>query len=83
MKHFRVWIGILPRSSRVRVEGTENAQWLLARLSRSFVFKSSEPICEEETGCTFQVPNNSLNSHSGLKHLLNSIPEVNMMLEPA
>jgi hypothetical protein len=85
MKSFRVWIGTLDRSSRVRVEGSENTQWLLTRLSRSFVFKSSEPVCEESTGdcCTFQVPYNSLTSRCGLERLLRTIPEVNMTLEPA
>jgi hypothetical protein len=69
----------------VRVEGSENTQWLLTRLSRSFIFKSSEPVCEETTGdcCTFQVPYNSLTSRRALEHLLGTIPEVHMMLEPA
>jgi hypothetical protein len=69
----------------VRVEGSENTQWLLTRLSRSFVFKSSEPVFEDATGdcCTFQVPYNSLTSRSALERLLGTIPEVHMLLEPA
>lgn len=85
MKSFRVWIRSLDRSSRVRVEGIANTEWLLSCLSRSFVFKSSEPVCEEATGdcCTFKVPYDSFNSHSGLKRVLGAIPEVNVMLDPA
>jgi hypothetical protein len=69
----------------VRVEGSENTRWLITRLSQSFIFKSSEPVCEDESSkcCTFQVPYNSLISHRGLERLLGAIPEVNMMLDPA
>lgn len=85
MKNFRVWTRSLGSSSRVRVEGSANTQWLIARLSQSFIFKSSEPVWEDASDacCTFQVPYNSLVSRSGLERLLGGIPEVNMMVEPA
>lgn len=85
MKVFRVWTRSLGSSSRVRVEGSENTRWLIARLSQSFVFKSSQPVHEDATSacCTFEVPYGSLTSRSGLEQLLGTIPEVNMMLDPA
>lgn len=85
MKSFRVWIRSLGASSRLRVEGSENTQWFIAQLSQSFVFKSSEPVSEDEEHacCTFQVPYCSLISRPGLERLLRTIPEVNVMLEPA
>ena len=84
-KVFRVWTRSLGSSSRVRVEGSDNTQWLIARLSQSFIFKSSEPIWEDAATacCTFDVPYGSLTSRSALERLLDGIPEVNMMIEPA
>jgi len=84
MNVFRVWARSLGNASRVRVEGNENTRWLLARLSRSFIFKSSEPVCEEmDTAfCTFRVPYSSQVSRSILEKLLAAIPEVDLMLEP-
>jgi hypothetical protein len=85
MKVFSVWIRSLGSSSRVRVEGADNTKWLLTRLSQSFIFKSSEPVSQESasTCCTFDVPYGSLISRVGLERLIGSIPEVNMMREPA
>jgi hypothetical protein len=85
MKSFRVWIRSLGRSSRVRVEGSENTRWLIARLSQSFIFKSSEPVCEDASNacCTFEVPYGSLTSRAQFERLLGTIPEVNMIPEPA
>jgi hypothetical protein len=85
MKSFRVWVRSLGGASRLRVEGSENTEWLIGRLSQSFVYKSSEPVSEDEEHacCTFQVPYCSLISRSGLERLLGTIPEVKVMLEPA
>jgi hypothetical protein len=81
---FRVWVRWLGGGSRVRVEGTENASWLLGRLSQSFVFKSSEPIRLERDGlsCTFEVPYSSQTSRSTFERLLATIPEVKLLAEP-
>jgi hypothetical protein len=63
----------------------DNVQWLLGRLSQSFVFRTFEPI-EELAGssqCTFQVPCNPPLSPATLRRLLNAIPEVQLLREPA
>jgi hypothetical protein len=81
-KRFRVWLGSRDRSSRLRVEGTENTRWLIEQLSHSFAFKSCEPVADDPSGdCTFTVPYNSLVSASGLQRLLRSMPEVSLALE--
>ena len=51
MKMFNVWISRADDAFGVRVDGLENANWLLCRLSDFFVFKTSEPLHE--------VPNSS------------------------
>jgi hypothetical protein len=85
MNAFRVWERSLGNASRVRVEGLQNARWLLARLAQSLVFEGGEPVCEV-TGpnlCTFRVPYSSALSRSALAKLLGGIPEVRLMREPA
>jgi hypothetical protein len=84
MNAFRVWIQPLVSVCRVRVDGIRNAQWLLNRLSQSFVFKSCEPMNDDvATACSsFQVPYNSQVSGAKFAKLLAAIPEVNLMLEP-
>ncbi len=60
MNNFPVWIRPLFGGCRVRVDTMKNAQWLLNRLSQSFVFKSSEAIHDDgATSFTFQVPHSS------------------------
>ena len=85
MNAFRVWIRSLGNASRVRVEGDENARWLLGRLSQSFVFKSSEPVraARDPSCCTFRVPYGSQVSRDRVERLLATIPEVTLMTEPA
>lgn len=85
MSGFRVWIRPLGQACRVRVDGRENAKWLLDRLGKAFVFKSSEPVRAEENTpfCTFLVPCNSQVSHSSIARLLGKIPEVTLNMEPA
>jgi hypothetical protein len=85
MTAFRVWIRSLGNASRVRVEGSDNARWLIGRLSRSFVFKSSLPVREERDSvcCTFEIPYNSQTTRSTFERLLATIPEVTLMAEPA
>ena len=85
MNPFRVWIRPLGSNCRVRVDGIKNAGWLLDRLSRSFVFKSSEPINEDDSSScsTFRVPYSSQMPRSTFEKLLTGIPEVRLMTEPA
>ena len=85
MTAFRVWTRSLGTALRVRVEGGENATWLLGRLSQSFIFKSSEPVRQEDDGlaCTFQLPYGSQTSRSAFEKLLARIPEVTLMMDPA
>ena len=85
MNAFPVWIRPLGNNCRLRVDGIKNAQWLLDRLSRSFVFKTSDPMDEEQgsTCCAFRVAYSSQTSRRGLEKLLVAIPEVKLMTEPA
>jgi hypothetical protein len=85
MNPFQVWIRPWGSGARMRVESMANATLLLDRLSRSFVFKGSEPVNEEECFpcCTFRVPCNSQMSYTRFKKLLDGIPEVAMMMDPA
>lgn len=85
MKVFRVWVTRLESTSRLRVDGLENAKWLLRRLSASFVFKTSEPIDEvrDSGDCTFRVAHSSQISARQLEKLLAEIREVHLLPEPA
>jgi hypothetical protein len=85
MNAFRVWLRPLGGVCRVRVDGISNTQWLLDRLGRSFIFKTSDPVNEEEGSscCTFRLAYNSQVSHRAFERLLVAIPEVNLMTEPA
>jgi len=85
MKTFRVWIRPLGDFCRFRVDGIDNAQWLLGQLSQSFVFRTFEPMGEMDgsTQCTFQVPCHGPMSPAVLQKLLRAIPEVQLMRELA
>jgi len=85
MNMFRVWIRPLGEGCRVKVDGMQNARWLLDRLSQSFVFKSSESIIDDEaSSCsTFRVAYSSQNPRSRFEKLLAAIPEVKLILDPA
>jgi len=85
MSRFSVWIRPLGSVCRVRVDGMQNARWLLHRLGQSFVFKSSESINDDEgsSRSTFHVPYSSRMSRSAFESLLAAIPEVTLMLDPA
>ena len=85
MSLFHVWIRPLSSACRVRVDGMQNAKWLLNRLSESFVFKTSEPLDDDvATACSsFQVQYGSQMSGPKFAKLLAGIPEVYLMLEPA
>jgi hypothetical protein len=84
MKAFRVWIRRLDGACRLRVDGLENADWLLRRLSHSFVFKTSEPLHDmrDSSDCTFCVAHNAQLPGPAFEKLLAGIAEVKLMLEP-
>lgn len=84
MVPFRVWICPSGDVCQFRVDGIKNADWLLSRLSREFVFKTREPIREESgsSRCSFQVPYGRSLPHARLERLLASIPPVQLMMEP-
>ena len=85
MNAFSVWIRPLGSVCRVRVDGMQNTRWLLDRLGQSSVFKSSEPISDDEgsSRSTFHVPYSSRMSRSAFENLLAAVPEVTLMLDPA
>jgi hypothetical protein len=84
MNAINVWLRPLGDFCRVRVDGIENARWLLDRLSQSFVFKTFEPFAETmgSSVCSFQVPYNPPLSRSKFERLLAAIPEVHLSREP-
>ncbi len=81
MEKFKVWIRSAENKCRLQVDGTGNAQWLLDRLGRSFVFKTADPMNEEQgtSHCSFQVAYNYQMSPRVLEKLLGGIPEVRLM----
>ena len=85
MNAFCVWVRPLGGNCRVRVDGVKNAQWLLDRLGHSFVFKTADPMNEEDGSscCTFRVAYDFQTSRRGLERLLAAIPEVKLMADPA
>jgi hypothetical protein len=85
MSGFRVWIRSLAEDSRVRVDGMQNARWLLARLGRSFIFKSAKPINDDEgpSSCVFHLGYSSQMSRPTLEKALTAIPEVELISDPA
>jgi hypothetical protein len=84
MRSFRVWIRPDGDFCQVRVDGRNNLQRLLKGLSESFVFKTFDPVTEDEAAiCSFLVPYNPPLSRSSFVKLLAAMPEVRLMAEPA
>jgi hypothetical protein len=85
MRAFRVWIRPNGDFCHVRVESKLNAQRLLVCLSQSFVFKTFDPMTEEEGSsfCNFLIPYNPPLSRSSFVKLLTAIPDVRLMSDPA
>lgn len=83
MKAFNVWLRRQDGASQVRLEAIENAEWLIDRLSASFVFKTCEPLYErrDSTECTFRIAHNSQLSGPRLERLLSGIHEVRLLRE--
>ena len=84
MNSFRVWIRPLGNSCRVRVDGIDNAHWLLSRLSRQFVFKTGKPVREDPDSnfCSFLVSYTPPLTPGQFEEILASIPPVELMLDP-
>jgi hypothetical protein len=82
---FRVWLSPLGATCKVRVDGIDNANWLVNGLRQSFVFESSEPVSDlDGTGCcTFDVVYCSPACFRTLERLLTAIPEVEVTLDLA
>jgi hypothetical protein len=68
----------------VIAEGEANSKWLLKCLSRSFAFKTSEPLIVSGSGdyCTFRLAYGSHLSHRDLEGLLLGIPGVRLRIAP-
>jgi hypothetical protein len=83
MDKFRVWVCRIDGATCLRVDGLENAHWLLGRLSDFFVFKTCEPLCNASAASayTFRVADNSQMSAARLGRVLAGISEVNMIVE--
>jgi len=85
MDTFRVWIHPMGGTCQVRVDGIENTKWLIHRLGQFFVFKTAEPVKEDEGSscCSFRVADSSQISRHRFERLLGAIPEVKLVLELA
>jgi hypothetical protein len=83
MDKFRVWVCRTDGATSLRVDGLENAHWLLGRLSDFFIFKTCEPIrnASDASAYTFHVADNSQMSAARLGRVLAGISEVNMIIE--
>ncbi len=80
MKAFDVWVNSKRDVCRVRVEGLKNALWLLDRLSKAFVFKTSEALEEDlsSSSFSFSVIHNFQMTQPKFERLLGSIPQVRL-----
>jgi hypothetical protein len=85
MDSFKVWSSRSDGATCLRVDGLENANWLIRRLSDFFVFKTSEPVrnVPDSSACAFRVAHNSSLSGKQFDRLLAGILEVNLVVEPA
>jgi hypothetical protein len=81
MDTFQVWVRPSDYEFLVCVDGIENARWLIDQLGRSFVFRSAQPIYQEQSStlCSFQVPRHAQLPFSKFKKLLGEIPQVTML----
>jgi hypothetical protein len=59
----------------------ENARWLIDQLGRSFVFRSAQPIYQEQSStlCSFQVPCHEQLPYSKLQKILAAMPQVTLL----
>ena len=83
MNTFDVWLRpSAHRTCRVRVDGKENANWLLARLSMVYVTKTNDPIQQEADSpfYTFDVLYPQQFTHYMFEELLEAIPPVSLQM---
>lgn len=80
MKAFEVRVSSKRDVCHVRVDGLKNTLWLLDRLSRRFVFKTSEALKEDASSSwfSFSVIHNFHMTQTKFERLLASIPEVRL-----
>jgi hypothetical protein len=85
MTGFRVWIRSIADDCRVRVDGMQNARWLLTQLGRSFIFKNAQPINDDggPSSCVFHLRYSSQMSRPTLEKTLAAIPEVQLLSDTA
>jgi hypothetical protein len=85
MKAFNVLISRMDGASRIRVDGLDNTQWLLCRLSDLFIFKTSEPLYDipNSSSYSFRVAHNSQMSGPRFEKLIASIAGVKVIMEPS
>ena len=81
MDTFRVWVRPSDYEFLVCVDGIVNAHWLIDQLGRWFVFRSAQPIFQEQSStlCSFQVPCNAQLPYSKFQKLLAAMPEVTLL----
>ncbi len=81
---FEVWIRPLGDYCRVKVDGIENARWLLQQLSQSFIFQTFDGINQRygSPQCIFKIPYNPPLSHLKFEKILRAMPEITLMSEP-
>ena len=84
MPAFRVWSSRIDGATCVRVDGFDNANWLLNRLSDDFVFKTCEPLRDvpNSSSYVFNVADNSRLTGQQLDRLLARISEIRLIVEP-
>lgn len=80
----RVWVRALGTGCRVRIEGAENARWIIDRLTETHSLPMLEAVevTSTESGCMFEVPNSPQRTLTTLERALARIPGVKLMLEP-
>ena len=85
MASFRVWIRPLGSSTKLVVEGSENAHWLLARLGQALGVDTDGSIhgTKNVLRFTFNLAYTADATRDVVDRLLANIPEVKLMLEPA
>ena len=82
-QRFPVWIRPLANGFLLAVEGRDKVDWLLKRLSQSFVFKSSEPVVQDELSSRswFRLAYSSRMPRQKLERLLATMPEILVTLD--
>lgn len=81
---FKVWLRPLGAVCRIRVEGIENAEWLLSSLKQSLGFEDAERcvVQNAQNYGTFQVPYGQTMPHAALETHLSTMPTVHVMNQP-